>query len=735
LRAAAGGTLASVAVPLLSGTAAAATTADVRPSDGFADVGTWLEDEDPGVYRIQEATRAAVEAAFQASGPRVVVFETSGTIDLGGETLAITEDQCWVAGQTAPSPGITFVRGMVQVDANDCVVQHVRSRIGPGSDGEIQGNDSLNTADGTANNVIDHVTASWGTDECLSVGYDTTDTTVTNCLVYEGLYDPYGDESDHNYGSLIGDGAENVLLAGNVWAKVRGRVPRLKTGTRSVVANNVMYFFNEATNLDGDTEAAIVGNVYVPQDVEDTPIEDGNAYLEDNLTDPSSTPLTGGTSELSSPPLWPSGFEALAASEVEGHGLSNAGARPADRTGNDARIVEEIRDRAGDDFLDSPYDYWIPDPSAVGGYPQLPENAHSLSVPDSGLRDWLTEWAAVVETGSGDPGSGGGGGGDDGSGDGDSGDGDSGDDGDDSGEPDQQRPYDGTPHAVPGRIQAEEFDSGGAGVAYSDTSAENEGGDFRTGEAVDVRERADGSGYNVGWIEAGEWLEYTVDVEQAGDYALEALVSSDLDGGAFHVEVGGTDVSGTVDVPDTGAWTTWETVSTTGVSLAAGRQVLRVVVDERWWELDYLDLSLDGAAGDGGDGGGDDDDGDGSGDSSSGGDDDGDGDGGSDGDDGGSDGDDGGSDGDDGGSEELIAELRPSTTSANVGERVTFEVADTSGDSHWITSLEWTFGDGTTATGWWNDHVYDAAGTYTVALTATDDTGTSTTHEITVTVA
>ncbi|MDS0477770.1 hypothetical protein NDO75_22645 [Natrinema sp. 1APR25-10V2] len=156
--------------------------------DGFADT-SWLENEDVQVITVAEPTRSAVADAFQTSGPRLIVFETSGTIDLGNSNLEITEDKCWVAGQTAPSPGITFIRGAVQIGANDCVVQHIRSRIGPG-DGSIQGNDAFNTQDGTRNNVVDHVTVSWGVDECLSVGYDTQNTTVINSLIYEGLWNP-----------------------------------------------------------------------------------------------------------------------------------------------------------------------------------------------------------------------------------------------------------------------------------------------------------------------------------------------------------------------------------------------------------------------------------------------------------------------------------------------------------------------------------------------------------------
>jgi len=82
----------------------------------------------------------------------------------------------------------------------------------------------------------------------------------------------------------------------------------------------------------------------------------------------------------------------------------------------------------------------------------------------------------------------------------------------------------------------------------------------------------------------------------------------------------------------------------------------------------------------------------------------------------------------------LNAEMDPSTTAASVGERITFRVNDTSGSSNWLTDLAFDFGDGTTATGWWAAHSFDSPGTYTVTLTATDNGGASTTHEVTITV-
>lgn len=139
-------------------------------------------------------------------------------------------------------------------------------------------------------------------------------------------------------------------------------------------------------------------------------------------------------------------------------------------------------------------------------------------------------------------------------------------------------PYGGTAAAVPGTIQAENFDEGGEGVAYHDATAGNSGGRYRSTD-VDIEATSDsGGGYNVGWAGAGEWLQYTVNVARAGTYTLEARVANTGSGGAFHVKVNGVNVSGTVTVPSTGGWQRWQTVSRT-VTLGAGVQQLRLVLD------------------------------------------------------------------------------------------------------------------------------------------------------------
>jgi len=138
------------------------------------------------------------------------------------------------------------------------------------------------------------------------------------------------------------------------------------------------------------------------------------------------------------------------------------------------------------------------------------------------------------------------------------------------------RPYGGQAATIPGILQAVNFDEGGEGVAYHDDSRGNEGGAYRQTD-VDIEPSA-GGGYNVGWVSAGEWLQYTVNVAAAGTYTAAFTVASLGRGGTFHLEMNGTNVTGSLTVPNTGGWQSWQTVTTT-VALSAGAQIARLVMD------------------------------------------------------------------------------------------------------------------------------------------------------------
>ena len=139
-------------------------------------------------------------------------------------------------------------------------------------------------------------------------------------------------------------------------------------------------------------------------------------------------------------------------------------------------------------------------------------------------------------------------------------------------------PYSGQAVSLPGTVQAENFDHGGMNVAYYDSTTGNSGNVYRTTD-VDLQATSDsGGGYNVAWMTAGEWLNYAVNVQAAGTYRLELRVASSGAGGRVHVEFGGVDATGPLDIPNTNGWQTWTTISAP-VTLAAGLQHMRLVID------------------------------------------------------------------------------------------------------------------------------------------------------------
>jgi beta-glucanase (GH16 family) len=160
-----------------------------------------------------------------------------------------------------------------------------------------------------------------------------------------------------------------------------------------------------------------------------------------------------------------------------------------------------------------------------------------------------------------------------------------------------QAPYLMTPAVVPGTIEAENFDLGGQGVAYNDRNPQANNGDqsgnnYRTTEGVDIQPTNDtGGGHNIGWIEAGEWLEYLVEIKESSAYSIAARVASPNAGGSLIVEVDGKDMTGAMSVPTTGGWQNWTTITKGDVRLAAGVHTLRVVFPSGGFNLNKLTIS------------------------------------------------------------------------------------------------------------------------------------------------
>ncbi len=132
-------------------------------------------------------------------------------------------------------------------------------------------------------------------------------------------------------------------------------------------------------------------------------------------------------------------------------------------------------------------------------------------------------------------------------------------------------------------IEAENYDNGGEGVAYHDSDVLNQGGSYRPG-GVDIETTADNGtkGYDVGFIQAGEWMKYTVYVAKSGTYTIDFRVASAGAGGTFHLTMNDgavSDKTGELTIGNTGGWSNWQTISKTGVHLTAGVHIMKLIFD------------------------------------------------------------------------------------------------------------------------------------------------------------
>ena len=237
---------------------------------------TNLNDDGPGSLR----------AALTASGPRVVIFEVSGIIDLQ-VPIYVGAPYVTVAGQTAPSPGIMVKGSPIVLYGHDMLVQHIASR--PGSvfpPGEILNNRDafVVSADPGAecyNIVLDHVSGSWSTDEILSTWSDDGtihDITVSNSLFAEALDnaghtdEATGTPESHSAGVLIGRNTRRISFHRNAMAYNAWRNPLCRDNYTDVqIVNNFVYLsapWDRISITSDGTEripvnATVRGNVFI----------------------------------------------------------------------------------------------------------------------------------------------------------------------------------------------------------------------------------------------------------------------------------------------------------------------------------------------------------------------------------------------------------------------------------------------------------------------------------------
>ena len=351
--------------------------------------------------------------AIAMPGPRIVVFEVGGVIDLGMKELRITEPFLTIAGQTAPQPGITFIKGGLTIATHDVVIRHVRMRPGDGGMPTFSGDiDAITTVRGARDVIVDHCSLTWATDENLSAsstrfhGEDekawmdaaSRRITYSNNIIAEGLANATHKKGEHSKGTLIHDHVNDVLIIGNLYAHNYERNPLFKGGARGQVLNNLIYDPGQRAvhyNLIAEEwlghpysrgQVVARGNVMrAGLSTEDVAFfqvggsGDVDVFLEDNLAvDRLGNPLPQQGRYTTTPirvdameraPALPFGVTLLPSSKVQDAVIANAGARPWDRDDVDRRILADAIEGRGR-IIDSQ--------EQVGGYPVQKETRQAF---------------------------------------------------------------------------------------------------------------------------------------------------------------------------------------------------------------------------------------------------------------------------------------------------------------------------------------------------------------------
>ncbi len=371
------------------------------------------------VTSLEGEGQGSLREALRGEGPRLVVFEVGGVIDLGMRGITIRGSGIHVAGQTAPAPGITLIRGGLSIEASQCVIQHIAVR--PGDAGKPKRGgwepDGITTVGRASDVWIDHCSATWAVDENLSASsYGAPDGQCArriyfrDCIVAEGLSEATHAKGEHSKGTLVLDGTREVAIVRCLYASNTERNPVFKPDTSGCVVNCLIANPGQRAihaTVPGDGGAAghparisVVGNVVllgegskrsaraIFEGAADGHFRDNEGYdwfgkPLDLLRTPFPT--------LDAPPLWPEGLEAMSHAGAIWHIARFAGARPAQRGPIDRRIVGAAIGGTAK-IIDSQED--------VGGYPAHAEVVRALDVPATGRRAWLERLAREVTYGA-----------------------------------------------------------------------------------------------------------------------------------------------------------------------------------------------------------------------------------------------------------------------------------------------------------------------------------------------
>lgn len=384
---------------------AAAHAADLAAFPGAEGFGTRTPGGRGGrviaVTNLDDAGPGSFRAACEAEGPRMVVFRVSGIIGLK-KSIVVKNPYITIAGQTAPGEGVCLRGHTFDISTHDAVVRFLRSRPGDIAGKEI---DAMNIGHGSRRVVVDHCSANWSVDECLSLSGDVQDVTVSWCLIGEALNKSVHKKGAHGYGSLA-RATGGVSFHHNLWLHNTARNPRLGDNYGKPpfptfdLRNNVMYDYGGLCSgvTQGLLKVNYVGN-YIrpgPSSRAQKPIgvgapSDMQFFIRDNVWDGHAAETrdnsaffdkvddAGRRVRLVERPFEAPPVDTTPAAQALEAVLGAVGASSPARDAVDRRLVEHVRARGGK-IIDSQ--------NEVGGWPryraaQPPPDADGDGMPDA----------------------------------------------------------------------------------------------------------------------------------------------------------------------------------------------------------------------------------------------------------------------------------------------------------------------------------------------------------------
>lgn len=381
--------------------------ADVPAFPGAFGGGMWTPGGRGGrvfvVTQLGDSGPGSLREACEAGGPRTVVFNVAGIIRLT-RPLDIRAPYLTLAGQSAPGDGVCIAGAAVRNYTHDVIIRHLRFRRGST---DISDRDDSLGGDAIGNVIYDHVTASWGCDESLSIyrqmysenpadpkarreKLPTVNVTVQWSLVSETL-----NTYHHSFGATWG--GLNTAFHHNLLASNRGRNCSISAVDMAFV-NNVLFNWDHRT-LDGGAKTISAINNYLKPGPETQgemryrigKPQGGAWWVSGNFVDgnPEVTAdnwagIKGRTTRLEAAPAMPP-VPVQKAEEAYQAVLAGVGATLPRRDPVDRRVVEMVR--TGEVTFKEGKGI-ITDIGQVSGYPEYHGSPHVMTLNDGIPDDW-----------------------------------------------------------------------------------------------------------------------------------------------------------------------------------------------------------------------------------------------------------------------------------------------------------------------------------------------------------